>query len=93
LIEHYDTYSSFVKRDAITTFTTKWCVYVDATFGAGGYSKAILESADCKVYAIDRDETVVKFYDSLNIKYSGKIKLFIEKFSNIKNILDSFEHL
>jgi 16S rRNA (cytosine1402-N4)-methyltransferase len=68
-------------------------VYVDATFGAGGYSKAILESADCKVYAIDRDETVVKFYDSLNIEYPGKIKLFIEKFSNIKNILDSFEHL
>jgi len=68
-------------------------VYVDATFGAGGYSKAILESADCKVYAIDRDEMVVKFYDSLNIKYPGKIKLFIEKFSNIKNILDSFEHL
>ncbi|NUX01569.1 16S rRNA (cytosine(1402)-N(4))-methyltransferase RsmH [Wolbachia endosymbiont of Madathamugadia hiepei] len=62
-------------------------VYVDATFGAGGYSKAILESADCKVYAIDRDETVVKFYDSLNIKYPGKIKLFIEKFSNIKSIL------
>ncbi|MDR2548172.1 MAG: 16S rRNA (cytosine(1402)-N(4))-methyltransferase RsmH [Rickettsiales bacterium] len=68
-------------------------VYVDATFGAGGYSKAILESADCKVYAIDRDETVVKFYDDLNIKYPGKVKLFIEKFSNIKNILDSFEHL
>ncbi|QOD38264.1 16S rRNA (cytosine(1402)-N(4))-methyltransferase RsmH [Candidatus Wolbachia massiliensis] len=69
-------------------------VYVDATFGAGGYSKAILESADCKVYAIDRDETVTKFYDDLNTKCPGRIKLFIEKFSNIKNILDnSLEHL
>ncbi|MGL9718831.1 MAG: 16S rRNA (cytosine(1402)-N(4))-methyltransferase RsmH [Wolbachia sp.] len=67
-------------------------IYVDATFGAGGYSKAILESADCKVYAIDRDETVVKFYDSLNIKYPGRIKLFIEKFSNIQSVLDSFEY-
>ncbi|MDM8335683.1 16S rRNA (cytosine(1402)-N(4))-methyltransferase RsmH [Wolbachia pipientis] len=68
-------------------------IYVDATFGAGGYSKAILESADCKVYAIDRDETVVKFYDNLNIKHPGRIELFIEKFSNIKNILNnnSFE--
>ncbi len=36
-------------------------------FGAGGYSKAILESADCKVYAIDRDETVTKFYDDLSV--------------------------
>ena len=64
-------------------------IYVDATFGAGGYSKAILESADCKVYAIDRDETVTKFYDDLNVKYPDRINLFIEKFSNIKNLLDS----
>ncbi|WP_265043809.1 16S rRNA (cytosine(1402)-N(4))-methyltransferase RsmH [Wolbachia endosymbiont (group A) of Scambus nigricans] len=64
-------------------------IYVDATFGAGGYSKAILESADCKVYAIDRDETVTKFYDDLSVRYSDRIKLFIEKFSNIKNLLDS----
>lgn len=64
-------------------------IYVDATFGAGGYSKAILESADCKVYAIDRDETVTKFYDDLNVKYPDRINLFVEKFSNIKNLLDS----
>ncbi|MHC3897527.1 UNVERIFIED_CONTAM: 16S rRNA (cytosine(1402)-N(4))-methyltransferase RsmH [Wolbachia endosymbiont of Nasonia longicornis] len=63
-------------------------IYVDATFGAGGYSKAILESADCKVYAVDRDETVTKFYDDLNVKYPNRIKLFIEKFSNIKSILN-----
>ncbi|WP_395462945.1 16S rRNA (cytosine(1402)-N(4))-methyltransferase RsmH [Wolbachia endosymbiont of Cantharis cryptica] len=63
-------------------------MYVDATFGAGGYSKAILESADCKVYAIDRDETVIKFYDDLSVKYPGRIKLFIQKFSDIKNILN-----
>ncbi|WP_168464864.1 16S rRNA (cytosine(1402)-N(4))-methyltransferase RsmH [Wolbachia endosymbiont of Ctenocephalides felis wCfeT] len=62
--------------------------YVDATFGAGGYSKGILDSADCKVYAIDRDETVNKFYNDLSIKYPDKIKLFIDKFSNIKNILE-----
>ncbi|WP_250295958.1 16S rRNA (cytosine(1402)-N(4))-methyltransferase RsmH [Wolbachia endosymbiont of Oedothorax gibbosus] len=64
-------------------------IYVDATFGAGGYSKAILESADCKVYAIDRDETVTKFYDDLSVKYPDRINLSIEKFSNIKNLLDS----
>ncbi len=64
-------------------------IYVDATFGAGGYSKAILKSADCKVYAIDRDETVTKFYDDLSVRYPDRIKLFIEKFSDIKNLLDS----
>ena len=63
-------------------------VYVDATFGAGGYSKAILDSANCKIYAIDRDETVTKFYHALDVKYSDRIKLFIDKFSNIQNLLD-----
>lgn len=66
-------------------------IYIDATFGAGGYSNGILASADCKVYAIDRDEAVTQFYDDLNTKYPDKIKLFIEKFSNIKSILSSIE--
>jgi 16S rRNA (cytosine1402-N4)-methyltransferase len=30
-------------------------VYIDGTFGAGGYTKAILEAANCTVYALDRD--------------------------------------
>lgn len=33
-------------------------VYVDATFGNGGYTKAILDAAECKVIALDRDPTV-----------------------------------
>ena len=28
---------------------------VDGTFGAGGYSRALLQAADCAVIAIDRD--------------------------------------
>lgn len=35
-------------------------VYVDGTFGAGGYTRAILEAADCQVIAIDRDESAIK---------------------------------
>lgn len=34
-------------------------VYVDGTFGAGGYTKAILEKAACKVIAIDRDASAI----------------------------------
>ena len=29
-------------------------IYVDATFGGGGYTAALLERARCTVYAIDR---------------------------------------
>jgi 16S rRNA (cytosine1402-N4)-methyltransferase len=34
-------------------------VIVDGTFGGGGYSRAILAAADCRVIAIDRDETAI----------------------------------
>ncbi len=34
--------------------------YVDGTFGAGGYSRAILEAADCKVLGLDRDVTAIE---------------------------------
>jgi 16S rRNA (cytosine1402-N4)-methyltransferase len=29
--------------------------YIDGTFGLGGYTKALLSAADCRVFAIDRD--------------------------------------
>ena len=34
-------------------------VYLDGTFGGGGYSRAILEQADCTVWAIDRDPEAI----------------------------------
>jgi 16S rRNA (cytosine1402-N4)-methyltransferase len=35
-------------------------LYVDGTFGAGGYSRALLAAADCRVVAIDRDPDAVR---------------------------------
>src|SRR3989344_1575096 len=35
-------------------------IYVDATFGVGGYSRAILRAANCTVYGVDRDPDAVK---------------------------------
>ena len=61
--------------------------YVDATFGAGGYTKAILNSADCKVYAIDQDEYTEIFYKKLINDFPGKIHFCVDRFSNIKKVL------
>ena len=34
-------------------------IYVDATFGAGGYSRMILDLAATRVIGIDRDRTAI----------------------------------
>jgi 16S rRNA (cytosine1402-N4)-methyltransferase len=34
-------------------------IYVDGTFGGGGYTEAILERAQTHVYAIDRDPDAI----------------------------------
>jgi 16S rRNA (cytosine1402-N4)-methyltransferase len=34
-------------------------IYVDATFGAGGYSRSILDTAGTRVIGIDRDRSAV----------------------------------
>ena len=35
-------------------------LYIDGTFGAGGYSRAILQAANCEIIAFDRDITAVR---------------------------------
>lgn len=52
-------------------------VYVDGTFGAGGYSKAILEAADCVVVAIDRDETAMRAAQELKTQFPARF-VFIQ---------------
>jgi 16S rRNA (cytosine1402-N4)-methyltransferase len=52
-------------------------VYVDGTFGAGGYSKAFLEAADCTVIAIDRDPAAVDAADVLK-KDFGERFIFVQ---------------
>jgi 16S rRNA (cytosine1402-N4)-methyltransferase len=35
-------------------------IFVDGTFGAGGYTRALLDAANCTVFAIDRDPDAIK---------------------------------
>jgi 16S rRNA (cytosine1402-N4)-methyltransferase len=50
-------------------------VYVDATFGGGGYSRALLSAARCRVLAIDRDPDAVAGGHDLEPGYEGRLLL------------------
>ncbi|MBL1146893.1 MAG: 16S rRNA (cytosine(1402)-N(4))-methyltransferase RsmH [Pseudomonadota bacterium] len=48
--------------------------YVDGTFGAGGYSRAVLDAAkDSIVYAIDRDPSAIVTAENLAKTYPGRL--------------------
>ncbi len=60
---------------------------IDATFGGGGYSKAILKEFEIiNLIAIDRDPISKYFFDELKANY-GNIELFNEKFSKIDELI------
>lgn len=50
-------------------------IYVDGTFGAGGYSTAILEAADCRVLGIDRDPLALQPGEQLAEHYQGRLRV------------------
>lgn len=62
-------------------------IYVDGTFGAGGYSRAILEAANCKVFAIDRDPEAIRDGAALLAAFPGRLTLIHGRFSEMEALL------
>jgi 16S rRNA (cytosine1402-N4)-methyltransferase len=58
-------------------------LYVDATFGAGGYSRAIL-AAGARVVGIDRDQTAIAMGADLVEAAQGRLVLTEDRFSNLE---------
>ena len=58
-------------------------VYIDATFGAGGYTRAILAADDCKVIGIDRDQSAITLGADLVQRAAGRLTLIEDRFSNL----------
>ena len=61
-------------------------VYVDATFGAGGYARAILAAADTRVIAIDRDESALALGEELARSSQGRLTLAADRFANLEAV-------
>jgi 16S rRNA (cytosine1402-N4)-methyltransferase len=62
-------------------------IYVDGTFGAGGYSAALLADADCKVYAIDRDPAAIARGRALAAKFPQRLELLEGRFGDMQRLL------
>ena len=62
-------------------------LYVDGTFGAGNYSRAILEAARCRVVALDRDPAAVKRGGALARAYAGRLTVVEGRFGDLEQIL------
>jgi 16S rRNA (cytosine1402-N4)-methyltransferase len=64
-------------------------IYVDATFGAGGYSRTILEIPGTRVIGIDRDRTAIAGGFDLVDRSAGRLTLVEDRFSNLARICTS----
>jgi 16S rRNA (cytosine1402-N4)-methyltransferase len=67
-------------------------IYIDATFGAGGYARAILAAADCRVIGIDRDAQALALGDALADAVGGRLVLVQERFSVLAAVAQSRGH-
>ena len=74
-------------REAVEMLTPRHGgTYVDATFGAGGYTRAILDAADTRVIGIDRDRSAIADGFELVDRSNGRLTLVEDKFSNLAEI-------
>ena len=62
--------------------------YIDATFGNGGYSRAILQSADCHLMAIDQDPDAIARGQNLIEDHAPRFTLAHGRFSQMRDLLD-----
>ena len=61
-------------------------IMIDGTFGAGGYSQALLQASDCRVLAIDRDPTAIAAGAALLAQFGGRLDLRQGNFSRLDDI-------
>ncbi|MCY4547361.1 MAG: 16S rRNA (cytosine(1402)-N(4))-methyltransferase RsmH [Defluviicoccus sp.] len=62
-------------------------IYVDGTFGAGGYSRAILDSARCRVCGIDRDPATAPAAAALESRYGGRFQFVPGRYGDMDSLL------
>jgi 16S rRNA (cytosine1402-N4)-methyltransferase len=62
-------------------------LYVDGTFGAGGYTRALLDAARCTVIGIDRDPAAIEAGADLGARSGGRLHLIEGRFGAMRELL------
>lgn len=62
---------------------TDGALYIDATFGRGGYTTLMLETAQCNVIAYDRDPSAIVVAEDLQKQYPNRLTLRAAPFSTL----------
>ena len=65
-------------------------IFVDCTFGGGGYSKALLNFPNTKVISFDRDIDAIPKAKELEKKFQNRFQFYQLRFSQIDKILKSY---
>jgi 16S rRNA (cytosine1402-N4)-methyltransferase len=65
--------------------------HVDGTFGAGGYTKAILDKGAARVFAFDRDPEAIEDGRALAASSGGRLTLVPERFSRMRQALSDLD--
>ena len=61
-------------------------IYIDGTFGAGGYTRALLAVPDVRVIAFDRDPNAIASGQSLAAQMAGRLVLAHARFGELDTI-------
>jgi 16S rRNA (cytosine1402-N4)-methyltransferase len=62
-------------------------LYLDGTFGGGGYSEALLKTAQCRVVALDRDPIAIQHANTLSRRYDGRLTAIEGCFGEMDRLL------
>ena len=69
---------------------SKGGLFIDCTFGGGGYSKALLKYPKTKVIGLDRDNAVILNAEKLKKKFKNRFQFYQKKFSSIDKFIKKY---
>lgn len=61
-------------------------LWLDGTFGAGGYSRGLLEAGADRVIGIDRDPLAINMAADLVAQYHGRLQIVQDNFANLDKV-------